>query len=229
MDEISNVNAWGSMSEASINKSNTRYAEAGNKDLLVKTKVIESRLEVLNFLQAVSSENLWRIFIDGVTSRSRERSVAADVEGLARAGEIQQLIVQWLELARPMRDRARAGEAKVQRIRDLKLDRSEPNKVTAAKLLLLEMKYLIEQLENDKEPGLVLLTTGVVSDKLALEFKDVTPLANLLYTTQVNAGADVISLGSHVRQTGRARRPGLHRCKNKETSESNPKHDRGME
>ena len=177
MDEISNANAWRSMSEATVSKSNTRYAEAGNKDLLVKTKVIESRLEVLNFLQEVSSENLWRIFVDGVTSRCRGSSVAADVEGLARAGEIQQLIVQWLELARPMRDRARAGEAKVQRIRDLQLDRSEHNKVTAAKLLLLELKGLIEQLENDKEPGLVLLTTGVVSDKLALEFKDVTPSA----------------------------------------------------
>lgn len=56
------------MSEATVSKSNTRYAEAGNKDLLVKTKVIESRLEVLNFLQEVSSENLWRILVDGVSS-----------------------------------------------------------------------------------------------------------------------------------------------------------------
>ena len=58
------------------------------------------------------------------------------LETEASEGRVGEVIGKWLSVARPMKDRVRAGVARLKCILDAKLDRSEPNKLTAGLLLI---------------------------------------------------------------------------------------------
>ena len=174
------------MYSATISRSNTRYADAGAKDLLVQKNLVQSRREIVNFLREVSSDNLWAIYLTNYLDSKRggrAGNEALDAEALE--GRIDEVIGKWLSVARPMKDRARAGAARLKYILEAKLDRTEPNKLTACLLLVAMLREQVLLMWNDLDPQLSLLEASNILSKFDKEFAEVVPMANVYYSLKM--------------------------------------------
>jgi hypothetical protein len=84
-----------------------------------------------------------------------------------------------------MKDRARAGVARLRYILDAKLDRTEPNKLTAGLLLVATLREEVLLMWNDRDPQLTLLEANNILSKFDKDFAEAVTMANLYYSLRM--------------------------------------------